>query len=379
MAERTRTDETAADTETSRDATARDTEASRDATAREDIARPETGDDAQTERRFARGTVDERRAPDDVTDLPKESWRGVVRRAMREYSDDNVTDWAAALTYYGVLSIFPMLLALVSLLGLFGQSATQAILDNLSSIAPGPAKDILTQAVTNLQKSQGAAGVLFVVGLAVALWSASGYVGAFMRAANAIWDVEEGRPAWKTIPLRLAVTALLLVLMTTSALAVVVTGPLAKRLGDVVGLGNTAVMVWDIAKWPVLVLVVSLMIALLYYASPNVRHPKFQWVSPGSLLAVLLWIAASALFAFYVANFSSYNKTYGSLAAVVVFLIWLWISNCAVLFGAEFNAELERGRELQAGMREAEQTIQLPHRDTKKMKDADQRTEVTRG
>jgi membrane protein len=369
MAERTRTDETAAGTETSRDATARDTEASRDATAREDIARPETGDDAQTERRFARGTVDERRAPDDVTDLPKESWRGVVRRAMREYSDDNVTDWAAALTYYGVLSIFPMLLALVSLLGLFGQSATQAILDNLSSIAPGPAKDILTQAVTNLQKSQGAAGVLFVVGLAVALWSASGYVGAFMRASNAIWDVEEGRPAWKTIPLRLAVTALLLVLMTASALAVVVTGPLAKRLGDVVGLGNTAVMVWDIAKWPVLVLVVSLMIALLYYASPNVRHPKFQWVSPGSLLAVLLWIAASALFAFYVANFGSYNKTYGALGGVIVFLTWLWITNNVILLGAEVNAEIERGRQIQGGLRPETKEPFLEPRDTRKMKD----------
>ena len=202
---------------------------------------------ADGERRFARG-VDERRAPDDVTDLPKESWKGVVRRAMREYSEDNVTDWAAALTYYGVLSIFPMLLALVSLLGLFGQSATQPILDNIGSIAPGPAKDIVTQAITNLQKSQGSAGLVFFVGLAVALWSASGYVGAFMRASNAIWDVEEGRPVWKTIPLRVGVTSLLLVLMTASALAVVLTGPLAQRVGDLVGLGSTAVMVWDIAK-----------------------------------------------------------------------------------------------------------------------------------
>jgi membrane protein len=364
MAERTRTDETRTDPETSRDATARE-EAAREEAARDDTARDDTG----SEQRFARGTVDERRAPDNVTDLPKESWRGVVRRAIREYSDDNVTDWAAALTYYGVLSIFPMLLALVSLLGLFGQSATQSILDNLSSIAPGPAKDILTQAITNLQRSQGAAGVLFVVGLAVALWSASGYVGAFMRASNAIWDVEEGRPAWKTIPLRLAVTALLLVLMTASALAVVVTGPLAKRLGDVVGLGNTAVMVWDIAKWPVLVLVVSLMIALLYYASPNVKHPKFQWVSPGSLLAVLLWIAASALFAFYVANFGSYNKTYGALGGVIVFLTWLWITNNVILLGAEVNAEIERGRQIQGGLRPETKEPFLEPRDTRKMKD----------
>jgi len=369
MAEGTRTDETRTDDERARDATAREEtardEGARDEAARDETAREETG----SGRRFARGTVDEDRAPDDVTDLPKESWRGVVRRSMREFSEDNVTDWAAALTYYAVLSIFPMLLALVSLLGLFGQSATQPILDNLSSIAPGPAKDILTQAITNLQKSQGAAGVVFFVGLAVALWSASGYVGAFMRASNAIWDVEEGRPAWKTIPLRVGVTTLLLVLITASALAVVVTGPLAKHIGDLVGLGSTAVMVWDIAKWPVLILIVSLMIALLYYASPNVKHPKFQWVSPGSLLAVLLWIAASALFAFYVANFGSYNKTYGALGGVIVFLTWLWITNNVILLGAEVNAEMERGRQIQGGLRPETKEPFLEPRDTRKMKD----------
>ncbi len=210
---------------------------------------------------------------------------------------------------------------------------------------------------------------MFFVGLAVALWSASGYVGAFMRASNAIWDVEEGRPAWKTIPLRLGVTSLLLVLMTASALAVVLTGPLAQRVGDVVGLGSTAVMVWDIAKWPVLVFVVSLMIALLYYASPNVKHPKFQWVSPGSLLAVLLWIAASALFAFYVANFGSYNKTYGALGGVIVFLTWLWITNNVILLGAEVNAEIERGRQIQGGLQPETKEPFLEPRDTRKMKD----------
>ena len=355
MAEGPRTDETRTD------------EPRADETRADESRADETRADeprADGERRFARG-VDERRAPDDVTDLPKGSWKGVVRRAMREYSEDNVTDWAAALTYYGVLSIFPMLLALVSLLGLFGQSATQPILDNIGSIAPGPAKDIVTQAITNLQKSQGSAGLVFFVGLAVALWSASGYVGAFMRASNAIWDVEEGRPVWKTIPLRVGVTSLLLVLMTASALAVVLTGPLAQRVGDLVGLGSTAVMVWDIAKWPVLVLIVSLMIAMLYYASPNVRHPKFQWVSPGSLLAVLLWIAASALFAFYVANFGSYSKTYGSMAAAIIFLVWLWITNVVMLLGLEFNAETERGRQIEAG-HDPEVEPFLPHREEPK-------------
>ena len=331
-----------------------------------------TRNDTTTDQRFERGEgVDERRAPDDLTDLPKRSWKGVGRRAIREFNEDKVTDWAAALTYYGVLSIFPMLLALVSLLGLFGQSATQPLLENIGSIAPGPGKQIMTNAIQNLQKSQGGAGILFIVGLAAALWSASGYVGAFMRAANDIWDVEEGRPVWKTIPLRVGVTAILLVLLTVSALAVVLTGPLAKRVGDIVGLGSAAVTVWDIAKWPVLILVVSFMIALLYYATPNVKHPKFQWVSPGSLMAVVLWIVASALFAFYVANFGSYNKTYGALGGVIVFLTWLWITNNVILLGAEVNAEIERGRQIQGGLRPEDKEPFLEPRDTRKMKNRD--------
>src|SRR3954447_15785082 len=324
-----------------------------------------------SDQRFERNGTDERRTPDDVSELPKQSWKGVLKRSLREFNDDNITDWAAALTYYGVLSIFPMLLALISLLGLFGQSATQPLLDNISSVAPGPAKQIVTQAIQNLQKSQGSAGVLFVVGLGAALWSASGYVGAFMRASNDIWDVEEGRPVWKTIPLRLGVTALLLVLLTISAMAVVLTGPLAQRVGDLVGLGSAAVTVWDIAKWPVLILVVAFMIALLYYAAPNVKHPKFQWISPGSLIAVVLWIIASALFAFYVANFSSYNKTYGALGGVIVFLTWLWITNNVILLGAEFNAEMERGRQIEGGLRPQDKEPFLEPRDTRKMKGRD--------
>jgi membrane protein len=335
-----------------------------------EATRKDTDNDQRFERDAA-ATVDERRAPDDVSDLPKQSFKGVLKRAWREFSDDNVTDWAAALTYYGVLSIFPMLLALISLLGLFGQSATQPLLDNISTVAPGPAKDIVTQAIQNLQKSQGSAGVMFFVGLALALWSASGYVGAFMRASNDIWDVEEGRPAWKTIPLRVGVTGLLLVLLTISALAVVLTGPLAQSIGDIVGLGSAAVTAWDIAKWPVLILVVAFMIALLYYATPNVKHPKFQWVSPGSILAVVVWILASALFAFYVANFSSYNKTYGALGGVIVFLTWLWITNNVILLGAEVNAEIERGRQIQGGLRPEDKEPFLEPRDTRKMKDHD--------
>ena len=291
----------------------------------------------------------------------------VLRRTVREFREDNLTDWAAALTYYGILAIFPMLIVLVSILGLIGTSATQPLIDNLGKVAPGPAQQIFTSAITNLQKSQGTAGVLFVVGLVGALWSASGYVAAFMRASNAIYDVEEGRPIWKTAPVRLSVTLVLVVLLAVSAVAVVLTGGLAKQVGNVIGVGSSAVTAWDIAKWPVLLLVISLMFAILYWASPNVKQPGFRWVSPGGLLAVVVWIAASALFALYVANFGSYNKTYGALGGVIIFLVWLWISNVAVLLGAEFNAELERGRRIEAGMPPDREPFVEP-RDTRKMR-----------
>jgi membrane protein len=307
------------------------------------------------------------RAPESPTDLPARGWLATAKRAVREFSEDNLTDWAAALTYYGILSIFPALLALVSILGLIGQSATQPLIDNLGSVAPGPAKQIVTSALHNLQKSQGAAGILFVVGLAGALWSASGYVAAFMRASNAIYDIEEGRPIWKTLPTRVLTTLVLLVMLAAVAVAVTVTGPLADQVGRLLGIGSAATTAWDIAKWPVILLVVMTMFALLYWAAPNVRHPKFHWISPGGVLGVLLWLLASAAFAFYVANFGSYNKTYGSLGGVIVFLIWLWISNIAILFGAEFNAELERSRQIAAGHPEEEEPFLEP-RDTRKMK-----------
>jgi membrane protein len=272
------------------------------------------------------------------------SWGAVLKRTLKGINRDNLTDWAAALTYYGVLAIFPALIVLVSVLGLVGSSATQPLIDNLGKVAPGPAKEIFTSAIKNLQGSQGAAGVMFVVGLAAALWSASGYVSAFMRASNAIYDMPEGRPIWKTLPVRVGLTLVLVVLLAVSAVAVTLTGGLAKEVGGVLGLSDTAVSVWNVAKWPVLLVVVSFMFALLYWGAPNVKHPKFRWVSPGGVLALIGWILASLAFAFYVANFGSYNKTYGALAGPIVFLVWLWVSNLMILLGAEFNAELERGR-----------------------------------
>ena len=292
--------------------------------------------------------------------------KGALRRTVTEFKEDNLTDWAAALTYYSVLSIFPALIALISVLGLIGDSATEPLLDNLRELAPGPARDIVTSAIENLQSSRGPAGLLFVIGVGAALWSASGYVAAFMRASNAIYDVEEGRPAWKTLPVRVGLTIVLLTLVGFSAIAVVLTGGLAEQAGDLFGLGSTALAVWDIAKWPVLLFVVSFMFALLYWAAPNVKQPGFRWISPGGLLAVLVWVAASAAFALYVANFSSYNKTYGALGGVIAFLVWLWISNIAVLLGAEFNAELERERAIESGMPADEEPF-VELRDTQKL------------
>jgi membrane protein len=292
--------------------------------------------------------------PRKPTDLGLRSWWSVLKRTVSEFRDDNLTDWAAALTYYAILSIFPALIVLVSILGLAGDSATHALLDNIQELGPGPAQDIVSGAIKEIAGSQGAAGVAFIIGLAAALWSASGYVGAFSRASNVIYEVDEGRPFWKLRPFQIALTLVLLLMVAFSAIAVVLSGPLADELGDVLGVAGTAVAIWDLVKWPVIVLVVLTMVAILYYAAPNVRHPGFRWITPGGILAVALWIAASIGFAFYVANFGSYNKTYGSLAGVIIFLVWLWISNVAILLGAELNAEVERRREVESGVPEDE-------------------------
>jgi membrane protein len=287
-------------------------------------------------------------APNDPTDLSGGSWRDAAKRTLREYKDDDLQDRAAALTYFGIQSIFPGLLVLVSLLGLVGHSVTQSLISNIGKVAPASVRTIISDNVTRLQANHTASGIVGIVALALALWSASNYVAAFMRASNAIYDVPEGRPIWKTAPIRLGVTIVTLVLLVAAAVIVVVTGGLAQKVGNALGLGSVAVTVWDIAKWPVLLVIIGLILAILFWASPNAKH-GFQWVSPGGFIAVILWLIASALFALYVANFSHYNKIYGSLAGVIVFLIWMWISNVAILFGAEFNAELERGRAVAGG------------------------------
>jgi membrane protein len=309
-------------------------------------------------------------APSGPNGLPRGSWRGVFTRTLREFKADNLTDWAAALTYYGVLAIFPAVIALISIVGLIGHSATGPLINNLGKLAPGTARQVFTSAIQGLEKSRSAAGVLFVVGILGALWSASSYVAAFMRASNAIYDVGEGRPFWLTYPVRLAVTIVMVLLLTSGALAVVVTGGLAGQVGKLLGIGGSAVTVWDIAKWPVLLLVVSIMFSILYWASPNVKQPGLRWLTPGGLFAVAVWVLASALFALYVANFGSYNKSYGALAGVIIFLVWLWITNVAILLGAELNAELARARVIETGHPEDVEPFVEPRRPPKSAKPA---------
>ncbi|MFF0291576.1 YihY/virulence factor BrkB family protein [Streptomyces sp. NPDC005262] len=293
------------------------------------------------------------------------SFKGAMKRTLREFKEDNLTDWAAALTYYGVLAIFPALLALVSILGLLGPATIDSLIKNLSDIAPGSVRDILTTVLKQLKGGQGKALLALIIGIVLALWSASGYVAAFMRASNIVYDIGEGRPVWKTLPVRFGITVAVVILLALTAVGVVFTGPLARKMGSFLGLGDTAVTAWNIAKWPVMFILVVLIIMLLYWAAPNVRR-QFRWVVPGGVLAVVIWLIASALFALYIANFSSYNKTYGAFATPIVALIWLWLTNIAILLGLEFNAELERGRAIDSGLPPGDEPYAEP-RDTRKL------------
>ena len=319
--------------------------------------------DAPVEQREQR-PADGERSPESPTELPKRSWWTVLRRSIKEFTNDNLGDAAAALTYYAILSIFPALLVLVSLLGLAGEDTAQKLVANLGQVVPGSARQIISSAIVSLQQSRGA-GLTALLGILFAVWSASGYVGAFMRAANTVFDVPEGRPVWKTIPTRLAITIVLLLLMSLSAIIVVFTGPLARQAGDLLGLGAAAVTAWGIAKWPVLLVILMFLVAILYWAAPNAKQPGFRWITPGGVVGVLLWLVASVGFAFYVANFGNYNKTYGALAGVIIFLVWMWISNLAILLGAELNAELDRARAETEGLPEGKEPY-LELRDTKK-------------
>ncbi|WP_342023589.1 YihY/virulence factor BrkB family protein [Arthrobacter citreus] len=303
--------------------------------------------------------------PDSPAEVTKPSWKYILRKTVREFSKDQCTDLAAALTYYTVLALFPALLALVSILGLVGQaeSTTNTMLDFLKEFAPASAVGVLEGPIKQLTTS-GAAGFALIVGIAGALWSASGYVKAFGRSMNRIYEVDEGRPAWKLLPTQLLVTLILILLVAALLIMLVISGPIAETLGNFIGLGSESLTIWNIAKWPVMVLFAVLVIAILYYATPNVKQPKFRWMSMGAFIALVILAIATLGFSFYVARFGSYNATYGAIGGVIVLLLWLWLANLSLLFGAEFDAEVERGRELQAGI-QAEETVQLPARDTR--------------
>lgn len=289
------------------------------------------------------------RPPSRLTDLDAGAWRETGKRVLSAYREDNATDWAAALTYYSVLSLFPGLIVLVALLGLLGQhpQTTDALLDIVGEVGPASAVDTFRGPIEDVTRDRGGAGALLGVGLIGAIWSASGYLGAFARASNAIYEVTEGRPFWRLRPQQVAMTVLMVLMLALIAIGLVVSGPVAEAVGEELGLGAEAVSAWGIVKWPLMILAVSFMFAVLYYWAPNVDQPGFRWVTPGSVVAVGAWVLASAAFALYVANFGSYGATYGTLGGVIVFLLWLWISNNAVLFGQELNAELERQRQIE--------------------------------
>jgi membrane protein len=283
--------------------------------------------------------------------LPRAAWGDTFKRTIREFKDDKLNHWAAALTYYAVLSLFPALLVLVSLVGLFGDPArvTKVLTDTVSQLGPATAAATFQKPIEQLTASRGGAGIMLVISAAGALWAASGYVSAFADAANTIYEVDEGRPFWKLKPVQLLVTLVLILLAAAVALALVLSGPIVGALGSALGLSDTALTAWRYAKWPAMLVLVLVIFAVLYYSAPNAKLSGLRWVSPGAVIALVAWIVASAGFALYVANFGSYNKTYGTLGGVVVFLLWLWLTNLAILLGAEFNAETERAKQIHQG------------------------------
>ena len=334
--------------------------------------RDDVGFGAEDDASAAHGDDQKRsgRRPEGPAHARQGSAAQTIKRTLTEFSEDNLTDAAAALTYYAILSLFPALLALVSIVGLVADphTVTKEMTTLVTSIGPASAAQTFKGPIDGLTKSSGTAGILLIVGIVSALWSASGYVGAFMRASNVIYEVEEGRSLVRLRPLQMLVTLLLVLLLALVLVALVLTGPLASKVGSAVGIGSSVVTVWNIAKWPVLLIVVMFMIALLYYASPNARLRSLKSIFPGAVLAVVVWLVASAVFALYVANFSSYNKTYGTLGGIIIFLVWMWLTNVAILLGAEVNAERERSRQLRADTPGAEREIQLEERSAPKTK-----------
>ena len=296
--------------------------------------------------------------------LPRASWPDTLKRTLRRAKDDKINHWGAALTYYAVLSLFPALLVMVSLVGLFGdpERVTKVMTDTVTQLGPSTAASTFQAPIESLTSNRGGAGIVLILSVAGALWAASGYVSAFADASNVIYQVEEGRPFWKLKPLQLVVTFALILLAALVALALVLSGPIVGALGGALGLSDTVLSVWRFAKWPAMLVLVLVILGVLYFTAPNAKVSGIRWVTAGTLVALVVWLVASLAFALYAANFGSYNKTYGTLGGVVVFLLWLWLTNLAILVGAEFNAETERAKQMHRGVSGAEQELKLPLR-----------------
>lgn len=293
----------------------------------------------------------ERTPPRRLRQLRWSTWRGMLFRAGKGFIDDNCGDWAAALTYYGVLAIFPSAIVIISLVRLFadGEESFDTLMDITSGVLPASVLEDIEDPLREIVTRRSAGKALLSFGLLGALWSASGYIGAFTRASNAIYEVKEGRPFYQLRPLQLGLTAIALVLMAAVAGALLISGPVTEAVGNALGIEQTLVTVWEIGKWPVLILIIAALLTMLYWIAPNVQQPRFRWLTVGGVFALVVWLIGSIAFGFYVANFGSYDATYGSLGAVIAFLVWLYVANCAVMLGVEVNAELQRGRQLQAG------------------------------
>ncbi|MGC4807250.1 YihY/virulence factor BrkB family protein [Micromonospora sp. DT233] len=307
---------------------------------------------------------DRARLPRRVRQLSWRTWRGVLVRSVKNFVQDDCLDWAAALTYYGVLALFPSTIVVVALVGLVsdGERTVDTVIDLARDVGAGSVvgNDSFVSIVRAVVDQQSGAKALLSFGLLGALWSTSSFIGAFTRASNAVYGVTEGRPVWKLRPLQIGLAAVTLVLVAVVATGLIVSGPVTDAVGDLVHAGGLARTVWSVAKWPVLALVMMGLLSLLFWIAPNVRQPRFRWLTPGGAVALLSWALASFGFGLYVANFGSYDVTYGSLGAVIAFLVWLYLSNSALMLGVQINAELQRGRAMQAGDPDPREPVLTP-------------------
>lgn len=285
-----------------------------------------------------------------LSQLTPATWWGVLVRSVRGFRRDRCLDFAASLTYWSLLAMFPALVMVVALVGLVatGQAAVDAIVETVAELAPAQAAGAIETRIREVTEQRSGTGALLSVGAIGALWTASAYLRSFTRAANAVHEVVESRPAYRLVPLQLALTVLGLLIASVVVAALVVSGPVARAVGSAIGAGDLAVATWEVVKWPVLLVLALVLLSLLFWVAPDVPRPRLRWLAVGGLATVVIAAVASAGFGIYVANLGTYDVTYGALGAVIVFLVWLFLVNCAVLLGVEINAELQRGRRLQA-------------------------------